>query len=43
MCGEHSTSKQVGLAHVVQKAADVAVETGIDAVQVLRLRRSADS
>lgn len=34
---EHSTGKQVGLAHVIEEAADVTIETGIDAVQVLRL------
>lgn len=34
---EHSTGKQVGLAHVIEEAADVSIETGIDAVQVLWL------
>lgn len=29
---EHSTGKQVGLAHVIEEAADVSIETGIDAV-----------
>lgn len=29
---EHSTGKQVRLAHVIEKAADVAIETSIDAV-----------
>lgn len=37
MCREHSTGKQVGLAHVIKEAADVSIETGIDAVQILRL------
>lgn len=37
VCGEDSTSEQVGLAHVVQEAADVSIETGIDAVRILRL------
>lgn len=35
--GEHSAGQQVGLAHVVEEAAHVAVETGVDAVEVLRL------
>lgn len=39
MCCEDSTSEQVGLAHVVQEAADVSIETGIDAVLILRLER----
>lgn len=34
---EHSTGKQVGLAHVIEEAADVSIETGIDAVEVLWL------
>lgn len=34
---EDSTGKQVGLAHVIEEAADVSIETGIDAVQVLWL------
>lgn len=38
MRGEHSAGEQVGLAHVVEEAADVAIETGVDAVHVLRLR-----
>lgn len=29
---QHSTGKQVGLAHVIEEAADVSIETGIDAV-----------
>lgn len=29
---EHSTGKQVGLAHVIEEAADVSIETGINAV-----------
>lgn len=29
---EHSTGKQVGVAHVIEEAADVAIETGINAV-----------
>lgn len=29
---EHSTRKQVGLAHVVEETADVSIETGIYAV-----------
>lgn len=32
VCCEHSTGEQVGLAHVVEEAADVSIETGIDAV-----------
>lgn len=36
---EHSTSKQVGLTHVIKEATDVAIETGIDAVKILRLWR----
>lgn len=35
--GEHSAGQQVGLAHVVEEATHVAVETGVDAVQVLWL------
>lgn len=35
--GENSTCEQVGLTHVVQEPADVAIETGIDAVLVLWL------
>ena len=37
---EHSTGKQVGLAHVVNEPADVAIETGVNAVRlrVLQLR-----
>lgn len=35
--GEHSAGQQVGLTHVVEEATHIAVETGIDAVQVLRL------
>lgn len=35
--GEHSAGQQVGLTHVVEEAAHVAVETGVDAVEVLRL------
>ena len=35
---EHSTRKQVGLAHVVKEPADVAIETGINAVRVFQLR-----
>lgn len=34
---EHSTGEQVGLAHVVEEAADVAIEAGVDAVQILWL------
>ena len=34
---EHSAGEQVGLAHVVEEAADVSIETGIDAVHVLWL------
>lgn len=34
---EHSTGKQVGLTHVIEEAADVAIETGIYAVLILRL------
>lgn len=34
---EHSTGEQVGLAHVIEEAADVAIETGIDTVEILRL------
>lgn len=37
MGGEHSAGQQVGLTHVVEEAAHVAVETGVDAVEVLRL------
>lgn len=37
VCCEHSTGKQVGLAHVIEKATDVSIETGINAVQVLWL------
>lgn len=37
MRGEDPTGEQVGLAHVVEEAADVAVEAGVDAVQVFRL------
>ena len=29
---EHSTGKQVGLAHVIEEAADVSIETSIDAI-----------
>lgn len=29
---EHSTGKQVGLAHVIEEAADVSIETSVDAV-----------
>ena len=35
---EHSTGKQVGLAHVVNEAADVAIETGVNTVRVFQLR-----
>ena len=35
--GEHATRKQVGLARVVDEPADVAIETGIDAVRVTHL------
>lgn len=34
---EDSTSEQVRLAHVVQEAAGVSIETGIDAVEIFRL------
>lgn len=37
VCGEHATGKQVGLAHVVDEPADVAIETGVDAVHVTQL------
>lgn len=39
---EHSASKQVGLAHVVEEAADVSIETGIDAVEILWLAKGGE-
>ena len=38
MAGEDPTREQVRLAHVVDEAADVPVEVGVDAVNVLWLR-----
>ena len=38
VAGEDPTRKQVRLAHVVDEAADVPIEVGIDAVNVLWLR-----
>lgn len=32
---EHSTSEQVGLAHVVEEATDISIETSINAIEIL--------
>lgn len=34
---ENSAGEQVGLAHVIEEAADVAIETSVDAVLILWL------
>lgn len=38
VCGEDTDGEQVGLAHVVDEPADVAIEAGIDAVYVSHLQ-----
>lgn len=38
VAGEDTARKQVGLTHVVDEAADVAIEVGVDAVHVCWLR-----
>lgn len=39
MGGEHSTGEQVGLTVMVYEAADVTVETGINAVHITDLEQ----